>query len=204
MKKYALLTVIFALFLTSNAAAQFKAPKPKVSNLTNQQKMIPFALGMALSVLREDYDENHYQIVVILQQKISNWSKELKFVVDLKDEQNKKLREFVVEDAVKDILLKSTASDSWQIKLGANFGPLFTNISKAKAQNTKPDSEYIKSRIEMIVEMSANAPDDIPWDVVDKLKKFDQLSSIEDFSTDKNIDLLISKVLEVLEVANKE
>ncbi|MBX7174411.1 MAG: hypothetical protein K1X72_25790 [Pyrinomonadaceae bacterium] len=203
MKKLAFLSIIVSLFFTVNATAQFKPPANK-KELTNQQKMLPFAMGMALSVLGERYDENHYEVIVSLQKQIRYWSAELKPVVDLKNEKNNYLRREVIEKATKALQEKSSQPDRWQILLGDYFGNIFVELKKAEDEKVKPDSAQIKFYIEVIEKMAQNPPQDIPWDVLDKLNKFSELSKIEDFSTDENIKLLAGKVINILDEITKE
>lgn len=202
MKKTLFLFVAIIAFAT-NATAQFKPPANK-KELTNQQKMLPFAMGMALSVLGERYDENHYEVIVSLQKQIRYWSAELKPVVDLKNEKNNYLRRDIVGKATKALQEKTSQPDRWQMLLGDYFGNIFVELKKAEDEKVKPDSAQIKFYIEVIEKMAQNPPKDIPWDVLDKLNKFGELSKIEDFSTDENIKLLAGKVINILDDITKE
>jgi hypothetical protein len=202
MKKIILLSVIIGLFLTLNISAQIG--KPKSNGLNVQQKMLPFAMGMSLCVLRERYDENHYEVIASLQRQIRYWSEELKPVVDLRDEKNNYIRRDVLDKALKDLQAKSSQSDRWKMLIGDHFGSIFVEIKKAEDNNEAVDSEQVKFYVDLIGKMSLNPPQEIPSNVVDKFNKFGKLAEMEDFSSDANIKLLASRVINILDEITQE
>lgn len=82
MKKLSILSVIFGLFLTLNVSAQFKIPENEKA-LTTEQKMLPFAMSMSLSVVSEMHDEQYLAVLKIFQKQVGYWSEELKPMVEL-------------------------------------------------------------------------------------------------------------------------
>ena len=203
MKKSIILAVILGLFFSFSVSAQFKSPK-KENGLNVQQKMIPFAMGMSLAVLRERYDENYYEALSSVQTQIRNWSAELKPVIDLKDEKNEMLRREVVDKALDSLKAKSSKPDRWQILAGGSFGDIYAEIKQAQDENRVVDSEEIKFSINLIKGLASNPPADIPWNVVDKLNKFGELSEMDNFSTDAKIKILADRVISILSDITKE
>lgn len=202
MKKLTLLSIIIGLFLTLNISAQIG--KPKSNGLNVQQKMLPFAVGMSLCILRERYDENHYEVIASLQRQIRYWSAELKPVVELRDEKNNYIRREVLDKALKDLQAKSSQPDRWKMLIGDHFGSIFVEIKKAEDNNEAVDSEQVKFYVDLIGKMSLNPPQEIPPNVVDKFNKFGKLAEVEDFSSDVNIKLLASRVVNILDEITQE
>jgi hypothetical protein len=197
MKKFTYLTIIIGLFLTLNISAQIKLPEQK-NDLTKAQKMMPFAMGMAVEVLSLRYDQNHYDAVVDFQKSIRYFAVELTPLVDLKDDKNEMLRATVAEKVIKALEAKMNPSDKWKFRAGKLFGDLFAEIKNADDKGEKVDNGAMGAYLNGITQYCNNAPKEIPWDVVAKMREVGKLADLEDFSTDKNIKTVAAKVVETL------
>ncbi len=198
MKKFALLTITLGLFFTLNASAQIKLPKQQ-NELTKAQKMMPFALGMAVEVLSLRYDQNHYDSVVNFQTSIRYFSAELKPLVDLKDDKNEVLRAEIAAKVIKSLEAKMNPTDKWKFRTGKLFGDLFAEIKNADDKGEKVDNGAMGVYLNGITHYCNNAPKDVPWNVVAKIREVGKLADLEDFSTDKNIKKVATKVIETLD-----
>jgi hypothetical protein len=197
MKKFTYLTIIIGLFLTLNISAQIKLPEQK-NDLTKAQKMMPFAMGMAVEVLSLRYDQNHYDAVVDFQKSIRYFAVELTPLVDLKDDKNEMLRATVAEKVIKALEAKMNPSDKWKFRAGKLFGDLFAEIKNADDKGEKVDNGAMGAYLNGITQYCNNAPKEIPWDVVAKMREVGKLADLEDFSSDKNIKTVAAKVVETL------
>jgi hypothetical protein len=197
MKKFIFLTIILGLFLTIGISAQVKLPEQK-NELTKAQKMMPFAMGMAVEVLSLRYDKNHYDSVVEFQKSIRYFSVELTPLVDVKDDENEMLRATVAEKVIKALELKLNPSDKWKFRAGKLFGDLFAEIKNADDKGEKVDNGAMGVYLNGITHYCNNAPKEIPWDVVEKMREVGKLANMEDFSDDKNVKLVATKVISTL------
>jgi hypothetical protein len=197
MKKFTLLTILLGVFLTISVSAQIKLPEQK-NDLTKAQKMMPFAMGMAVEVLSLRYDQNHYDSVVDFQKSIRYFSVELTPLVDLKDDKNEVLRATVAEKVIKALEAKMNPSDKWKFRAGKLFGDLYAEIKNADDKGEKVDNGAMGAYLNGITQYCNNAPKEIPWDVVAKMREVGKLAELEDFSTDKNLKTVATKVIETL------
>jgi hypothetical protein len=197
MKKFTLLTILLGVFLTISVSAQIKLPEQN-NDLTKAQKMMPFAMGMAVEVLSLRYDQNHYDSVVDFQKSIRYFSVELTPLVDLKDDKNEVLRATVAEKVIKALEAKMNPSDKWKFRAGKLFGDLFAEIKSAGDKGEKVDNGAMGAYLNGITQYCNNAPKEIPWDVVAKMREVGKLAELEDFSTDKNLKTVATKVIETL------
>jgi hypothetical protein len=197
MKKFTLLTILLGIFLTISVSAQIKLPEQK-NDLTKVQKMMPFAMGMAVEVLSLRYDQNHYDAVVDFQKSIRYFSVELTPLVDLKDDKNEMLRATVAEKVIKALEAKMNPSDKWKFRAGKLFGDLYAEIKNANNKGEKVDNGAMGAYLNGITQYCNNAPKEIPWDVVAKMREVGKLAELEDFSTDKNLKTVATKVIETL------
>ncbi len=202
MKKTIFITLIIGLFFTFSVSAQIKPPANQ-NELTNAQKMLPFAMGMSLAVLSERYDENYHEVIVSIQKQIRYYSVELKPVVDLKKDDSVSTRRLMVEIALDRVRAKTSVPDRWQMLVGSYFGDIFVEIKKAEDKNQKINEHEVKFAIDIISRMANNPPKDIPWNVVDKLKDFGKLTEVNDITTDANVKLLTNKVVNILSVISE-
>jgi hypothetical protein len=196
MKKIAFFTLILGLFLTTTSA-QIKLPKQK-DDLTKAQKMMPFALGMSVEVLALRYDKNHYEAVSDIQKSIRYFSVELQPLLDLKDDKNEILRTQIAEKVIKALEAKMNDLDKWKFRAGKLFGDLFAEIKNADDKGEKVDNGAMGVYLNGITHYCNNAPKEVPWDVVAKMREVGKLADLEDFSDDKNIKTVASKVVETL------
>jgi hypothetical protein len=196
MKKFTLLTLILGLFLIT-VSAQVKLPEQK-NELTKAQKMMPFAMGMAVEVLSLRYDQNHYDALVDFQKSIRYFSVELTPLVDLKDDKNQMLRATVAEKVIKALELKLNPSDKWKFRAGKLFGDLFVEIKNADDKGEKVDNGAMGAYLNGITQYCNNAPKDIPWDILEKLREVGKLANIDDFSDYSKVKLVATKVISTL------
>jgi hypothetical protein len=197
MKKFIFLTIILGLFLTIGISAQVKLPEQK-NDLTKAQKMMPFAMGMAVEVLSLRYDQSHYDAVVDFQKSIRYFAVELKPLVDLKNDKNEILRAEIAAKTIKALEAKMNDLDKWKFRAGKLFGDLFAEIKNADDKGEKVDNGAMGAYLNGITQYCNNAPKEIPWDVVAKMREVGKLAELEDFSTDKNIKTVAAKVIETL------
>jgi hypothetical protein len=196
MKNFVFLTLIFGLFLTTTSA-QIKLQQQK-SDLTKAQKMMPFAMGMSVEVLALRYDKNHYEALSDIQKSIRYFSAELQPLVDLKDDKNETLRATIAEKTIKALEAKMNDLDKWKFRAGKLFGDLFAEIKNADDKGEKVDNGAMGVYLNGITHYCNNAPKEVPWDVVTKMREVGKLADLEDFSTDKNIKTIAAKVVETL------
>jgi hypothetical protein len=197
MKKFTYLTIIIGLFLTLNISAQIKLPEQK-NDLTKAQKMMPFAMGMAVEVLSLRYNQNHYDSVVDFQTSIRYFAVELTPLVDLKDDKNEILRTEIGEKVIKALEAKMNDLDKWKFRAGKLFGDLFAEIKSAGDKGEKVDNGAMGAYLNGITQYCNNAPKEIPWDVLEKLREVGKLANIGDFSDDSKIKLVATKVISTL------
>ena len=201
MKKFALLTIILGLLFTMNASAQIKLPKDEKA-LTNEQKMLPFAMAMSLSVLGEMHDDN-YLIVLSVFQKLPHWSAELKPVTELTKDTADYKRLDVSLTATKALRAKSNESDKWQMLVGEQFGTIYALIKKSRLSNDPINEGDLKFNLELIGILAEKAPIDIPWNVTAKFKEIGKLKDTQNLTSDANIQKIIDEVKNILNTISK-
>lgn len=202
MKKLSILTILIGLFLTASVSAQFKAPKDD-KTLTTEQKMLPFAMAMSLSVLGEMHDEQNLAVLTIFQQQIRYWSNELKPVIEMDANIADYKRMDISLTATKAIRNKSSESDRWQMLVGEKFGTIYAMIKKNQNEGNEINVDDLKFDIEMIGLMSNNAPIDIPFNVNAKFKKFAELKDMENLTSDKSLTKISKEVIGILNTISK-
>jgi hypothetical protein len=202
MKKLSLLAIIFGLFLSLSAFAQIKTPKDE-NALTTEQKMLPFAMGMALSVLGEMHDEQHLTALTIFQKQIRYWSEELKPVVEM----DKNIADFKRMDialtATKALRAKSNDFDKWQMLVGEQFGTIYAMIKKNRTESKEINAGDLKFNLELIGILANKAPADVPWNVTAKFKEIGKLAEEKNLTSDKNIEKIIDEVKNILNTISK-
>jgi hypothetical protein len=85
---------------------------------SNEQKMLPFAMGMSVSVLGEMYDEQNQTALIDFQQGLTYYSAELKPLVDLKKDESIYKRMDVGISVTKAIRAKANKHDKWLMLVG--------------------------------------------------------------------------------------
>lgn len=189
MKKNTFLAILFTVFLALNISAQ---------NLTNEQKMTPFAVGMAVSVLGEIHDENYLAALSEYQKNIRYYSAELKPVVELTKDSADYKRMDVAQTATKALRDKSSKSDKWQMLVGERFGTIYVQFKKNKTDDVEINADDLKFSLDMIGILAGNAPEDIPADIVDKFKELGKMKDLNNITSDANVQKITDKVLEIL------
>jgi len=162
--------------------------------------MTPFAVGMSLSVLGEMYDENYQNALSEYQKNIRYYSAELKPVVDLKENASSYDRLDVAQAATKSLRAKSSKSDRWQMLIGEQFGVIYVQIKKNKADGDEINVDDLKFSLELIATLAANAPEDIPEDIVKQFKKVGALKDNNDLASDEGIEKITDEVIKTLRV----
>lgn len=193
MKKLSILTILIAAIFAVNVSAQS-------GDLTNSQKMTPFAVGMSLSVLGEMYDENYQNALSEYQRNIRYYSNELKPVVELKKDASSYVRLDVVQTATKELRAKSSKSDRWQMLVGEQIGVIYVQIKKNSTNGDEINVDDLKFSLELIATLAGNAPEDIPEDIVKQFKKIGALKDRNDLASDEGIEKITDEVIKTLRV----
>lgn len=193
MKKHTILAILISAFLALNISAQTTQ-----SGLTKEQKMIPFAVGMSLSVLGEMYDENYQSALTDFQTGISYYSAELKPVVDLKEDASSYVRMDVALEATKAMRAKASKSDKWQMLVGERFGTIYVQFKKNKIDGDEINIDDLKFSLEMIGTLAGNAPEDIPADIVKEFKELGKMKDLNNIASEANIQKIADKVIGIL------
>lgn len=193
MKKLSILTILIAAIFVVNVSAQS-------GDLTNSQKMTPFAVGMSLSVLGEMYDENYQNALSEYQRNIRYYSNELKPVVELKKDASSYMRLDVAQTATKELRAKSSKSDRWQMLVGEQIGVIYVQIKKNSTNGDEINVDDLKFSLELIATLAGNAPEDIPEDIVKQFKKIGALKDRNDLASDEGIEKITDEVIKTLRV----
>jgi putative lipoic acid-binding regulatory protein len=202
MKKITILSIIIGLFLTLSVSAQIKTPKNE-NALTSEQKMLPFAMSMALSVAGEMHDEQYSSVLAIFQKQMPHWSNELKPVVEMDKNTADYKRLDIALTATKALRAKSNESDKWQMLVGEQFGTIYAMIKRNRTENKEINAEDLKFNIELIGILANKAPSDIPWNVTAKFKEFGNLKDESNLTSDKNIKKIAETVVGILNTISK-
>lgn len=193
MKKLTILAILIAAMFAVNISAQ-------TNDLTNSQKMTPFAVGMSLSVLGEMYDENYQNALSEYQRNIRYYSAELKPVVDLRKDAASYVRLDVAQEATKALRAKSSKSDRWQMLVGEQFGAIYVQFKKNSTNGDEINVGDLKFSLELIATLAANAPEDIPESIVKQFKKIGAMKDNDDLASDKGIEKITDEVIKTLRV----
>ncbi len=202
MKKLSILTIIIGLFLSQNISAQVKTPQNE-NAFTKEQKMLPFAMSMALSVLGEMHDQTNLEVLTIFQKQLPHWSNELKPVVEMDKDTADFRRMDIALTATKALRAKSNDSDKWQMLVGEQFGTIYALIRKSRISGDKINADDLKFNIELVSILSGKAPNDIPLDVNARFKEFGELKDKKNLTSDKNIQKIIDEVQTILKTISK-
>lgn len=189
MKNNTILAILFTAFLAINISAQ---------NLTNEQKMTPFAVGMAVSVLGEMHDANYHAALSEYQKNISYYAAELKPVIELSSDSADYKRLDVAQTATKALRAKSSKSDKWQMLVGERFGTIYVQFKKNKTEDVEINEEDLKFSLDMIGILAGNAPEDIPSEIVAEFKELGKMKDLKNITSEANIKKITDKVLEIL------
>lgn len=193
MKKTTILAILITAFLALNISAQTTE-----GGLTKEQKMIPFAVGMSLSVLGETYDDNYQSALTEFQTGISYYSADLKPVVDLEEDASSYVRMDVALKATKAVREKASKSDKWQMLVGERFGTIYVQFKKNKIDGDELNVDDLKFSLEMIGTLASNAPADIPEDIVKEFKELGKMKDLKNIDSEANIQKITDKVIGIL------
>lgn len=189
MKKNTILAIIISAFVAFNISAQ---------NLTTEQKMTPFAVGMSLSVLGEMHDDNYQFALSEYQKNISYYSAELKPVIDLPKDAAEYKRMDIAQTATKTLRSKSSKSDKWQMLVGERFGTIYVQIRKNKTGGGEINVDDLKFSLGLIETLANNAPEDIPANIVKKFKELGRLKDLNNLTSESNIQKITDDVVTIL------
>lgn len=189
MNKNTIFAILISAFLALNVSAQ---------NLTTEQKMTPFAIGMSLSVLGEMHDENYHAALSEYQKNIRYYSAELKPVIELSKDAEDYKRLDVAQTATKALRDKSSKSDKWQMLVGERFGTIYVQFKKNKTDDVEINADDLKFSLDMIGVLAGNAPADIPADIVEEFRELGKMKDLKDIASETNVQKITNKVLEIL------
>jgi hypothetical protein len=194
MKKQKLLSIIIAIFLSVNISAQSDSS----NGLTTEQKMLPFAMAMSLSVLGEMHDDRNLEVLKIFQSQMPHWSNELKPVVEMDKDIADYKRMDIALTATKALRARSNDSDKWQMLVGEQFGTIYALIRKNRMTDSPINAGDLKFNIELISILAGKAPADIPAKVNARFKEFGKLKDAENITSERNIEKIIDEVQNIL------
>jgi putative lipoic acid-binding regulatory protein len=194
MKKLAILAIINAVFLTFSVSAQ---------QLTTEQKMLPFAMSMALSVAGEMHDEQYMSVLTIFQKQMPHWSEALKPVVEMDKNTADYRRMDIALTATKTLRQRSNESDKWQMLVGEQFGTIYAMIKKNRTEDKEISADDLKFNLELISILANKTPGDIPANVAAKFKEFGRLKDVENLTADKNLSKIATEVVGILNTISK-
>lgn len=199
MKKLSALAILIGLFLTISVSAQIKTPKNE-NGLTKEQKMLPFAMSMSLSVLGEMHDQTNLEVLTIFQKQMPHWSNELKPVVEMDKNIADYKRLDIALTATKALRAKSNDSDKWQMLVGEQFGTIYALIRKSRISGDKINADDLKFNLELVSILAGKAPIDIPLDVNARFQEFGKLKDEKNLTSEKNIGKIINEVQTILNI----
>lgn len=166
--------------------------------LDEKQRMAPFAMGMAISVLGERHDDLHLEALKTIEGQIRYYSSELKPLTGLEPTENPYIRRDVAAKAMKGLQAKSNQSDRWKLLLGDFFGDLYIQMKRAEENPSGFDDHDLRFSLEMIGKLSENPPDDIPKNLVKAFRSLGKTTKMANIASPKNIRELASKVAGIL------
>ena len=196
MKKTSIAVILIGLFFSLNISAQN-------TGLTTEQKMLPFAMSMALSVVGEMHDETNLEVLTIFQKRMPHWAKELKPVVEMDKDVPDYKRMDIALTATKTLREKSNDSDKWQMLIGEQFGTIYALIRKNRMTNSPINQSDLKFNLDMIAILAGKAPADVPADVTARFKNFGKLKDAENITSERNIEKIIDEVQSIFNTISK-
>lgn len=191
------MTLIIAL-CAADISAQSNA-----NGFTTEQKMLPYAMSMALSVLGEMHDQKNLEVLTIFQKQMPHWANELKPVVEMDENIADYKRMDIVLTATKALRAKSNESDKWQMLIGEQFGTIYAVIRKNRIDDSPINAGDLKFNIELISILAGKTPADIPADVSDRFRKFGKLKDAENITSEENIEKIIDEVQDIFNTISK-
>lgn len=105
--------------------------------------------------------------------------------------------------ATKALREKSSVSDTWQMLIGEQFGTIYAMIKKNKTEGKEINTDDLRFNIEFIAGLAEKAPNDIPFNVNSKFKKFGKLKDEPNLTSDKNIKKLTDETVNILSAISK-
>ncbi|MBS1792655.1 MAG: hypothetical protein JSS81_02305 [Acidobacteria bacterium] len=195
--KITFLLIAVLLLVAGQAAAQN-------AGLTNEQKMLPFATGMSLAVLRERHENNFQDVVDRVGRQIRYYSEELKPVRELTKNTPPMTRRTVVDQAVDELRAKMSRSDRWQFLAGDALGTLYVEIGSKIEAREPLDAETIRFQLNLLERLTENTPADIPSEIAGKLKEIGALGQSDALTDKATIDELIGKTVELIAIISGE
>ncbi len=200
MKKLTIHAFLLSLALAVSLAAQVS---PASKTKTTEQKMLPFAMTMALTVVGEMDDEQHLSVLTTFQKQMPSWSDALKPVVDMQSDIEDYKRRNITIKANEEITSKSNKSDRWQMMVGDKFGSIYAILKKNSEEVKATDESDLRFNIGLVSILAAKAPDDIPVDVVKGFRKFGALKHEPDLTSDKTIKKITKTVIGILNTISR-
>lgn len=165
---------------------------------TTEQKMLPFGIGMSVSVLGEMYDEQNQTALVEFQQGISYYSAELKPLVDLKKDESIYKRMDVGLSVTKAIRAKANKHDKWLMLVGERFGTIYVQFKKNKNDGEAINADDLRFSLETIGILANNPPSSVPENIVKKFKEIGKMKDLENITSEQNVKKITDAVLDIL------
>jgi hypothetical protein len=198
MKKTTFLAILIGILLTANTFAQTNK-----GELTTEQKMLPFAIGMSISVLSETHDDNYLAVLSMIEKQIPPYSGDLKPVIDLKKDAADSQRLDVAQISAKAMRARSSKSDKWLMSVGEQFGVIYVQIKKNRDTGDAINADDLKFSLELISILAGKAPQDIPKKINSKFKEVGKLKDADNPTSDKNIKKITDEVINILNTITK-
>lgn len=183
----------------------FYIPKAEANN---EEALKPLGLGMFLYMVRSldpkspdfDSDPEFESILKDTPPEFPKLEKELEPLKSLKSVAQDRRGE-VLDKVISDVKSKLIGSDAWQFEVGKNFGELLGQFRNLENQPNieKLDMETIKLNLQKINDLIFSAPQDVPSNVMSKLKDFAALSENQKLSTEEGLKAIFSKLQEIFE-----
>lgn len=185
--------VMTGIFGAVGAFAQVKQ-----TTMSKEQKMLPFAVGMSLSVLGEMHDENYASALAVFQKDMPTYSAALKPVVELRKDAADYVRLDVAQTATKALRSQAGATEKWLLLVGERFGSIYVQIKKSGINDTKIDADELKFSLDLVSTLAGNAPKDVPQEIAEKIAAFGKLKDHKTLGSDASIEAITEKVMEIL------
>lgn len=192
--------ILFLSFFTICLVAGAAFGQNDLGESERSQKMAPFGLGMAVSVLGEMHDVSMQQAVMTYRQTLPHYADDLMPFFTLRIDAEDYVRLDVAQTATNALRKKANASDKWQMLVGERFGAIYAQIKKNRDKGVKIDIDDLRFSLETITTLSANPPSGFPKDINAKFTELGAMSKSADLGSQTNVDKIVEKVISTLQL----
>ena len=192
--------ILFLSFFTICLVAGAAFGQNDLGESECSQKMAPFGLGMAVSVLGEMHDVSMQQTVMTYRQTLPHYADDLMPFFTLRIDAEDYVRLDVAQTATNALRKKANASDKWQMLVGERFGAIYAQIKKNRDKGVKIDIDDLRFSLETITTLSANPPSGFPKDINAKFTELGAMSKSADLGSQTNVDKIVEKVISTLQL----